>query len=80
MRYSDIEKDLSEFLLTLLTKIGCRPRSHPDILLLGHINKIVYSKVHNKRGVKINGRKGFKDFEKLINGGVGQNIKEKRRK
>ena len=69
MRYSDIEKDLSEFLLTLLTKIGCLPRSHPDILLLGHINKIVCSKVHNKRGVKINGG-GFKDFEKLINGGV----------
>ena len=87
MRYSDIEKDLSEFLLTLLTKIGYLPRSHPDILLLGHIKKIVYSQVHNKRGVKIN-RGGFKDFEKLINGGgvkisgggVGQNIEEKRRK
>ena len=50
MRYSDIEKDLSEFLLTLLTKIGCLPRSHPDILLLGHIKRIVYSLVHNKRG------------------------------
>ena len=69
MRYSDIEKDLPEFLLTLLTKIGCLSRSHPDILLLGHMNKIVYSKVHNKRGVKINGG-NFKDFEKLINGGV----------
>ena len=35
--------------------------------------------------VKINGRGGFKDFEKLINGGglsggLGQNMKEKRRK
>ena len=39
-----------------------------------------YSQVQNKRGG------GFKDFEKLINGGVkisggwGQNIKEERRK
>ena len=45
----------------------------------------MYSQVHNKRGGQ-NKRGGFKDFEKLINGGVkisggvGQNIKEKRRK
>ena len=30
----------------------------------------LYSQVHNKQGVKINGGGGFKDFEKLLNGGV----------
>ena len=45
-----------------------------------------YSQVQNKRGGGQNKRGGFKDFEKLINGGVkisggwGQNIKEERRK
>ena len=46
---------------------------------------VIYSQVHNKWGVKLNGR-FFKDFDKLlngvvkINGGWKQNIKEKRRK
>ena len=87
MRYSDIEKDLSEFLLTLLTKIGCLPpRSHPDILLLGHIKKKFTLRFIINGGGGQNKRGGFKDFEKLINGGVkisggvGQNIEEKRRK
>ena len=30
---------------------------------------IVYSQVHNKRGIKLNGGRGFKEFEKLSNGG-----------
>ena len=36
----------------------------------------MYSRVHNKRG----GGGGFKDFEKLINGGVGTKYKRKETK
>ena len=58
MRYSDIEKDLSEFLLTLLTKIGCLPpRSHPDIITIRPHKKKKFTLrfIINGGGVKING-------------------------
>ena len=44
---------------------------------------LYYSRVHNKRGGGQNKRGSFKDFEKLINGGVkisggwGQNLKKR---